>query len=82
MAPALEGNGRSVLLHPSLGEDQAVSGVWFQRAEKSVDAAVALPPGAMQAHVPSVQPVSQASAIGPREAAWRHGLRLGNVVRL
>lgn len=64
-APALEGNGWSMFLHPSLGEDQTVSGVWFQRAEKSVDAAVTLPARAMQAHVPSVQPVSEAGTIGP-----------------
>lgn len=81
MARALECNGWPMFLHPSLGEDQAVSGVWLQRAEKSVDVAVALPPRAMQAHVPSVQPVSKAGAIGPGEAAWRYSLRLGNVLR-
>lgn len=64
MAQVLESDGWPVLLHTSLREDQAMSGVWFQGAEKSVDTAVALPPRAMQDHVP-VQPVGKAGTIGP-----------------
>lgn len=69
-----------MLLHTSLREDQAVPWVWFQGAEKPVDAAIALPPRAMQDHVP-VQPVGKAGTIGPREAAWRYSLCLENVLR-
>jgi hypothetical protein len=29
-----------------------------------------------------MQPVGKAGAVGPREAAWRHTLHLGNVLRL